>query len=264
MTRAAASPLASIRTNPKPDEQRGMVRARMRVMAREIADGMAPLVRELSVVRASSVLRLFVDAGVPPQRMTATGYGETASGSGQRHSEGRARNRRVTILIESPSLDVPAEIAVPRAIRRRRRSSRMRKGKLQDNEIRMIATRGQAVLQHNIAHTTRRRLELQGRKSRFRRCRDAAYQGRPMSGRRGRRVRLDPRRRAALTEPAGEDSRLASLRGKHLAHRPDEAVGHLVGVDFKAALTDGLLKLGYPLRIHQRHVGQTGFDLFEL
>lgn len=46
MTRAAASPLVSIRTNPKPDEQRGMVRARMPVMAREIADGMAPLVRE--------------------------------------------------------------------------------------------------------------------------------------------------------------------------------------------------------------------------
>ena len=69
---------------------------------------------ELSVVRASSVIRLFVDSGVPPQRLTATGYGEQRPVAGNDTPEGRARNRRVTILIEAPGPDVPDEIPVAR------------------------------------------------------------------------------------------------------------------------------------------------------
>jgi chemotaxis protein MotB len=64
----------------------------------------------LSVVRASSVVRLFVDAGVAPQRMTATGFGEQRPVADNLSPEGRARNRRVAILIESPSPDIPEEI----------------------------------------------------------------------------------------------------------------------------------------------------------
>ena len=63
---------------------------------------------ELSAVRATTVLRLFVDAGVSPQRLTAIGYGEQHPVESNETLEGRARNRRVSILIESAiPLDAP-------------------------------------------------------------------------------------------------------------------------------------------------------------
>ncbi len=68
---------------------------------------------ELSAVRASSVVRLFVDAGVPARRLTASGYGEQRPVADNVSSEGRARNRRVTILIEAPTVsDVPSEVPI--------------------------------------------------------------------------------------------------------------------------------------------------------
>ena len=56
---------------------------------------------ELSAVRATTVLRLFVEAGVLPEHLTAIGYGETRPVEGNESIEGRARNRRVSILIDS-------------------------------------------------------------------------------------------------------------------------------------------------------------------
>ncbi len=56
---------------------------------------------ELSAVRASSVVRLFVEAGVDPMRLKAAGYGDQRPLADNLTEEGRARNRRVTILIES-------------------------------------------------------------------------------------------------------------------------------------------------------------------
>ena len=56
---------------------------------------------ELSAVRATTVLRLFVDAGVQPTRLTAIGYGDTRPVEANTSVEGRARNRRVSILIDS-------------------------------------------------------------------------------------------------------------------------------------------------------------------
>ncbi|KON80721.1 flagellar motor protein MotD [Azoarcus sp. PA01] len=56
---------------------------------------------ELSTVRASSVVRLFIDAGVRGDRLTAAGYAEQRPLTDNTSEEGRARNRRVTILIES-------------------------------------------------------------------------------------------------------------------------------------------------------------------
>ncbi|MCB1906770.1 MAG: flagellar motor protein MotD [Rhodocyclaceae bacterium] len=56
---------------------------------------------ELSAVRASSVVRLFVDAGVDPSRLTAAGYGDQRPVADNGSEEGRARNRRVNLLIES-------------------------------------------------------------------------------------------------------------------------------------------------------------------
>lgn len=67
---------------------------------------------ELSGARASSVVRLFVDAGVAPQRLTATGYGEQRPVASNDTPEGRARNRRVTILIEAQNPDDLKELPV--------------------------------------------------------------------------------------------------------------------------------------------------------
>jgi chemotaxis protein MotB len=66
-----------------------------------IATAMFPSNWELSAVRASSVVRLFVEGGVRPSRLTAAGYGDQRPVADNASADGRARNRRVTILIES-------------------------------------------------------------------------------------------------------------------------------------------------------------------
>jgi chemotaxis protein MotB len=67
---------------------------------------------ELSGARAASVVRLFIDSGVGPQRLTATGYGEQRPIASNDTPDERARNRRVTILIEANLPDIPAEVPV--------------------------------------------------------------------------------------------------------------------------------------------------------
>ncbi|HOB45059.1 MAG TPA: flagellar motor protein MotD [Zoogloea sp.] len=79
-----------------------------------IATPMFPSNWELSAVRASSVVRLFVDSGVRPARLTAAGYGDQRPVADNATSEGRARNRRVTILIESRVAE-PVVTVPPRA-----------------------------------------------------------------------------------------------------------------------------------------------------
>ena len=66
-----------------------------------IASAMFPSNWELSAVRASSVVRLFVENGVRPSRLTAAGYGDQRPVADNATAEGRARNRRVAILVES-------------------------------------------------------------------------------------------------------------------------------------------------------------------
>lgn len=56
---------------------------------------------ELSAVRATSVVRLLVDNGVAASRLTAVGYGENHPVEPNDTEEGRARNRRVTLMILS-------------------------------------------------------------------------------------------------------------------------------------------------------------------
>ncbi len=56
---------------------------------------------ELSTARASSVIRLFIENGVDANRLTALGYGENRPVALNTTLEGRARNRRVTIMIMS-------------------------------------------------------------------------------------------------------------------------------------------------------------------
>src|SRR5690606_17920585 len=47
---------------------------------------------ELSAVRASSVVRLFIESGVAAERLTAAGYGEQRPVAGNDSEQGRARN----------------------------------------------------------------------------------------------------------------------------------------------------------------------------
>lgn len=55
---------------------------------------------ELSAVRATTVLRFFIQQGIDPERMTATGYADFLPLVANTTSENRARNRRVEFVLE--------------------------------------------------------------------------------------------------------------------------------------------------------------------
>lgn len=86
-----------------------------------IRTGRFPSNWELSAVRASSVVRLFIESGVRGDRLTAAGYADQRPVTDNTNEEGRARNRRVTILIESlvgePPPRAPGQIGEGDAIR---------------------------------------------------------------------------------------------------------------------------------------------------
>lgn len=67
---------------------------------------------ELSAVRATTVLRLFADTGVVADRLTAIGYADTRPVEPNLLADGRARNRRVTILIDSNVPEKGKELGV--------------------------------------------------------------------------------------------------------------------------------------------------------
>lgn len=54
---------------------------------------------ELSAARAASVVHLFMDVGVAPERMSAIGYGEYQPVADNTTPEGRRRNRRVVVVV---------------------------------------------------------------------------------------------------------------------------------------------------------------------
>jgi chemotaxis protein MotB len=64
-----------------------------------IASALYPSNWELSSARASSVVRLFVSASVPAGRLCAIGYAEHRPVESNDTVEGRARNRRVALII---------------------------------------------------------------------------------------------------------------------------------------------------------------------
>jgi len=68
---------------------------------------------ELSGARASSVVRLFIETGVDPRRMTATGYAEQRPVADNATADGRQRNRRVAITMESRTPDQVVEVDLP-------------------------------------------------------------------------------------------------------------------------------------------------------
>jgi chemotaxis protein MotB len=67
---------------------------------------------ELSAVRASSVVRLFVDNGVAENRLLAIGHGANQPVASNSTPEGRMRNRRVQVMILSALPDAVTEVPV--------------------------------------------------------------------------------------------------------------------------------------------------------
>ncbi len=67
---------------------------------------------ELSAVRATTVLRLFAESGVAADRLVAIGYADTRPVEPNLLAEGRARNRRVTLLIDSTAAEKGKELGV--------------------------------------------------------------------------------------------------------------------------------------------------------
>ena len=59
---------------------------------------------ELSAVRATTVLRYFVRGGVDPERVTATGYGDSLPVAPNDTPEQRAENRRIEFVLEKVKL----------------------------------------------------------------------------------------------------------------------------------------------------------------
>lgn len=55
---------------------------------------------ELSAVRATTVLRYFVNRGLDPRRFTATGYGDSLPLESNYNEEGRTKNRRIEFVLE--------------------------------------------------------------------------------------------------------------------------------------------------------------------
>jgi chemotaxis protein MotB len=75
-----------------------------------IANAQFPSNWELSAVRAGSVVRLFIDSGVAPERLTVVGHGANIPVAPNATAEGKARNRRVAVTILSALPDTTTEI----------------------------------------------------------------------------------------------------------------------------------------------------------
>jgi chemotaxis protein MotB len=67
---------------------------------------------ELSAVRAGSVIRLFIEQGIAESRVTAIGRASTRPVAANDTAEGRARNRRVEVLILAELPKTPTEVPV--------------------------------------------------------------------------------------------------------------------------------------------------------
>lgn len=68
-----------------------------------ISSALFPSNWELSAGRAASVVHLFTEAGIAPERMVAMGYGQYRPVADNGTPEGRTRNRRVVLVIQATS-----------------------------------------------------------------------------------------------------------------------------------------------------------------
>ena len=67
---------------------------------------------ELSVARATNVVRFLQEVGVPPERMVASGRGEYDPVAENDTSEGRQKNRRIEIMLIDQNLAAEIERAI--------------------------------------------------------------------------------------------------------------------------------------------------------
>jgi chemotaxis protein MotB len=86
---------------------RNAVRVEGHTDNRPIATLQFPSNWELSAARAASVVHFLMRVGIPPTRMAAIGYGEHRPVADNVSEDGRARNRRVTLIIVGTK-DTPA------------------------------------------------------------------------------------------------------------------------------------------------------------
>jgi chemotaxis protein MotB len=75
-----------------------------------INKGQFPSNWELSAVRASGVVRLFVESGVAESRLVAVGHGSNQPVASNDTAEGRMRNRRVQVMILAGVPEVATEL----------------------------------------------------------------------------------------------------------------------------------------------------------
>jgi chemotaxis protein MotB len=68
---------------------------------------------ELSAARAASVVHFLMRLGVAPSRLAAIGFGEHRPVADNGRDEGRQRNRRVTIVVQGASAEIPQPAARP-------------------------------------------------------------------------------------------------------------------------------------------------------
>lgn len=62
---------------------------------------------ELSTARASAIVKYLASKGVAPERLSAVGYGEYQPIAANDTEQGRAQNRRVTIMVAKRKMDRP-------------------------------------------------------------------------------------------------------------------------------------------------------------
>lgn len=68
---------------------------------------------ELSSARASAIVKYLASKGVAPERLSAVGYGEYQPVAANDTEQGRAQNRRVTIMVAKRKMDRPKVSPVP-------------------------------------------------------------------------------------------------------------------------------------------------------
>jgi chemotaxis protein MotB len=71
---------------------------------------------ELSAARASSVVRLFIEEGIVAERLRAVGLASFHPISSNETPEGRAKNRRVSVIIVAPVIERPQQNIVDETI----------------------------------------------------------------------------------------------------------------------------------------------------
>ncbi len=59
---------------------------------------------ELSAARAASVVHLFTQSGIPPKHLSAIGYAEFKPIASNKTAEGRQKNRRINIIVQSDAI----------------------------------------------------------------------------------------------------------------------------------------------------------------